>query len=226
MNMKVDNSHIEIALIGCGGLAVEVAEYIKSQQNFNKAKIKYVVSDTFDRISDINKITGSRSTCTKELHDIVGISNLKFVICVGDPIKRSMIRSQVLHAGGALATVAHNSAVICSGAKIGVGSIIGPMCVLSPFAKIGENCLINTRATIGHDTVLGNNVVIAPHALLNGTVTCLENTLIASHCTIYPNVKIGSHCKIAAGTIIKNDVPDGFLMTGEPARGRKMFTVE
>ena len=225
----MSKSKLDIVLVGCGGFAVEVADYISesgiSNLPLSDINLRFILSKEHKRYNDICKIFGSSPTCINDLSEIENISLLKFVIGIGDPLKRFNLAQNIKIAGGTLISVIHRSAQISKSVQIGEGSIIAPLCVLSPFSKLGVNCVLNTKSTIGHDSKIGNHVVISPHSVINGGVVCGDVTLVSAGCVIDPETQIGRYCKLSSGAVLKQNIPDGSLVVGNPAKGRKMFKV-
>ena len=93
-------------------------------------------------------------------------------------------------------------------ANIGHGLLIGHFgnikigkCVL------GENCSIQQSVHIGHEEGKGASV---PH---------IESRVwIGGHVTIHGKIKINKGATISAGSNVTQDVPEGCLVVGNPAR--------
>ena len=73
---------------------------------------------------------------------------------------------------------------------------------------------------IGDYCRLGNNVVIVDHdhniknqdsEFLIGEIVIGDNVWIGANCTILKDVHIGNNCAIAAGSVVREDVPDGTI---------------
>ncbi|GIM28748.1 hypothetical protein CPJCM30710_14140 [Clostridium polyendosporum] len=85
---------------------------------------------------------------------------------------------------------------------------------------INDNCNINCvkKISIGNYTKIGQNVCIYDHdhnykaigtdRLIKGEVVIGENVWIGSNVVILRNTKIGDNAVIAAGSIVKGDVPE------------------
>ena len=112
----------------------------------------------------------------------------------------------------------HPSAVVSGSASIGVGSVLMPGSIVNADARIGNHCIVNTGASVDHECVVGDYVHIAPHASLCGQVQVGEGTLIGVGASVIPCVKIGKWCTIGAGAAVIEDVPDGAVVVGVPAR--------
>ncbi|WP_226667498.1 acyltransferase [Metabacillus litoralis] len=88
---------------------------------------------------------------------------------------------------------------------------------------INDNCNINcvNKILIGKNTKIAPNVCINDHDhnyksktgdhLIRGEVTIGENVWIGSNVVILRNTKIGDNAVIAAGSVVKGDVPPNTL---------------
>ena len=112
----------------------------------------------------------------------------------------------------------HPSAVVSGSASIGVGSVLMPGSIVNADARIGKHCIVNTGASVDHECVVGDYVHIAPHASLCGQVQVGDGTLIGVGASVIPCVRIGKWCTIGAGAAVIEDVPDGAVVVGVPAR--------
>jgi acetyltransferase-like isoleucine patch superfamily enzyme len=96
---------------------------------------------------------------------------------------------------------------------------------------LGEGCIISFTARldrtnprgihIGAYTAVTFGALILTHDDVNGCdrdVHTGNNCFIGAHAIVLPGVTIGDHCIIAAGSVVKLDVPSGSLVAGNPAR--------
>lgn len=109
-------------------------------------------------------------------------------------------------------------------------------------AKIGKNCNIGAYCIIGN-VDLGDDVMIASRAsLLSGKyqhgnannygqdtekqnfekISIGKDTWIGEGAIIASN--IGNECIVAAGTVVLRDIPDGYLVSGNPGKPLKRKT--
>lgn len=100
------------------------------------------------------------------------------------------------------------------------------ICVGSGRLEMGSHIYCNTNVCItsmGHVKIgdyckLGNHLIIVDHdhnfknkdsEYLIGEITIGDRVWIGANCTILRNVHIGNDCVIAAGSVVREDVPDG-----------------
>lgn len=85
-------------------------------------------------------------------------------------------------------------------AVIGKGLFVGHFAgIVIGRCRLGENCSVHQHVQI-EDAQIGDNVWIGAHARIVGPV------------------RIGSNVTIAAGAVVTQNVPDGCLVAGAPAR--------
>lgn len=94
--------------------------------------------------------------------------------------------------------------------------------------KIGNNCFLNDncqincqkKITIGNNVIIGQNVLMFDHDhdykndinnFIREEIIIGNNVWIGTNCVILKGVKIGDNAVIAAGTIVKEDVPNNYL---------------
>jgi acetyltransferase EpsM len=196
-----------IVIVGAGGLGSEVRDAIDA-----------VVSLEFVGYLDDHRLAS----------DVLGPvtagsipDGAAVVVAVGE----STIRRQLLGRLGSadFVTVVHPSAVVSPSATIGVGSYVAAFCFVGPNATVGRSAMINVHAEVGHDATVGHFVTISPQAALNGGSRVGDGCFLGHAASIAPGVTVGAWSKIAAASRVTVNVDDGWLVTGNPARGRRMF---
>lgn len=101
--------------------------------------------------------------------------------------------------------------------------------------QVGENCYIGIKhIDLGHGFLIsiGNNVTISSARILThdastkrylgyskvGRVRIDDNTFVGAGAIILPGVHIGKNVIVGAGSVVTKDIPDGFVVAGNPAR--------
>jgi len=145
---------------------------------------------------------------------------LCFCITIGNPHGRVRLRfhQRFIQMGLQPGTIAHPSAYIADNAIIGAGVQIMPGAIVGAESKIGKECIINTKASIDHENVLEDGVEIAPGATLCGLVKVGVNDWVGAGATVLPRITIGHDAVVGAGAVVTEDVPDGTMVVGIPAR--------
>jgi len=115
-------------------------------------------------------------------------------------------------------TVIHPSAFVASSAILSKGCQVLAQATVCVNVVMGEACIVNTSSSVDHESVLGNGVHIGPGATLAGCVSVGDYSLIGAGAVVLPRIKIGSGVVIGAGAVVTEEVPDGKVAFGNPAR--------
>ena len=131
---------------------------------------------------------------------------------------RQDIAQTLTEAGLSLPILVHPSAAVAESANIDIGSQVLANTVVAADAVIGKVCIVNNSSNVDHECILGNGVHIAPGAVLCGCVSVGENSMVGAGAVVLPYIKIGKNAVVGAGAVVTRDVPDGWIVTGNPAR--------
>jgi sugar O-acyltransferase (sialic acid O-acetyltransferase NeuD family) len=198
---------IDVIMIGAGGHAAEIAEYIKYNQSHTGKKDFNLIGflddnpQNYARYQFTVPLIGGLSNyrVIKDHFYIIGIAGLQF---------RRPIVDHFIAEGAKFVSFIHCGAYISESAKIGEGTIIGPNVNIGPNVHLGNHNLINARSSLGHDTVVGNCNIISPNVCLSGFTQVGDENLFGINSATIPGIKIGSHNKIAAGMILDTNIGD------------------
>jgi UDP-3-O-[3-hydroxymyristoyl] glucosamine N-acyltransferase len=88
---------------------------------------------------------------------------------------------------------------------------------------IGENSHIDVDCHIAHDCKIGKNVMIIASSTLAGVVKVGDNSHLSLGCVIRDGVTIGKNVDIGMGAVVTKDIPDGWIVVGNPAMRLEKF---
>jgi len=159
-------------------------------------------------------------------------------------IETRLAKDQFLLIGENSVIRSHTSIYI--GSKIGPYFQTGHYVSIRENSDIGHHCQIGSRGDIqgdcsignytklhadvhiGKNSKVGNYVWIFPDVLLTNDPTPPSHTLdgptigdfavIAAKVLVFPGVTIGENAVISAASVVKQDIPAGKLMSGNPAK--------
>jgi UDP-3-O-[3-hydroxymyristoyl] glucosamine N-acyltransferase len=110
--------------------------------------------------------------------------------------------------------------VIGSNVTIGANTFIGRGILDDTI--IENNSKIGMNVVIAHDNKIGENCKITCGSSLCGYVSVCKDSYIAAGSVVSNRVKIGEHCMLGMGTVLKNDLPSGYVASGNPEKRIKM----
>ena len=114
------------------------------------------------------------------------------------------------------------NSVIGEGVQLGSRGDIQGDCIIGDYVKmhadvhVGKNSKIGSFVWLFPEVLLTNDAMPPSEELIGPEIG--DYTVIASKATLLPGVKIGNNCVIGAGSIVKENIPNGKLATGSPAK--------
>ncbi|MDR0880305.1 MAG: 2,3,4,5-tetrahydropyridine-2,6-dicarboxylate N-acetyltransferase [Clostridioides sp.] len=213
--------------------AYEIAKYIKDAEKKTPVKV-YVNSDSLEKISnDDFKVFGACGSFTL-IGDYEKIAEYltKFGVEEKDmhiefdrrnsaiPLKNTLHESARIEPGSFIRDMVQidKNAVVMMGAVINIGAVIGEG------SMVDMNAVVGARGTIGKNVHVGAGAVVAgvlepPSAT---PVIIEDGALIGANAVVLEGVRVGKDAVVAAGSVVTEDVPDGAVVAGSPAKLVKM----
>lgn len=122
---------------------------------------------------------------------------------------------------------------VMSGARIGSFCVLGQNCFVAGNAVVGDGCKIQNNVSLYDGVELDNDVFVGPSAVFTNVTNPRaavsrrekfartrvgRGATVGANSTILPGVVLGAHCFVAAGSVVRHDVPPFALVVGVPAR--------
>lgn len=149
---------------------------------------------------------------------IRSLQNVKCFVAIGDNVIRQQVMVKLIKAGCQLVNAIHPSAVVSTSVGLGVGVMIGACAIVNAQSAIADGVVCNTGSVIEHQCVIGHFVHIAPGATLAGNVTVGELSFVGGNAVVKQGVRVGRRVVIGAGSVVLNDLTDGSIVGGNPAK--------
>ncbi len=96
--------------------------------------------------------------------------------------------------------------MICAGAAVNTGSVIG------------DGVIINTNSSVDHHNRIGAFAHVAPGAQLGGEVSIGEGAVISIGSSVISGRSVGGWAVLGAGSVAIKDIPSNSVFAGVPAR--------
>lgn len=193
---------MNVAIIGNGGLAREVKQYLRVMGIFPTT---FVSDEFYDGTIDTLKLSEFDASVYNPL------------ICIADPFAKKRI-VESLPIDTKYFTFIHPSAQIYTHHPIGTGSIICPNVVMTTDVKIGSHVLLNYNTTIGHDTYIGDYSTINPNSAISGNCNIQKNVFVGSKSAIREKTFIVSGTIIGMGSVVVKNIEKSGTYVGVPSK--------
>lgn len=198
-----------------GGFGKEIVDVARRLNGATKrwSAIKFVDDVIID-----NEKYGAQVLRFQTLVDEGGLASAQFVIASGEPEVRRKILEKLDAAGAKLGVVVDVSTLVADTAVLEEGVVVTPLCSISSDAFLARNACVNTMSIVGHDVRVGRNSVISSMVNIGGACVVGDNSYIGMGALIKEGVRIGSNSIVGMGSVVYNDIPDGMIALGNPAR--------
>jgi acetyltransferase-like isoleucine patch superfamily enzyme len=114
----------------------------------------------------------------------------------------------------------YDSTTVVGDVTIGERTWIGPFCSLDGTGglSIGAWCSISAGVQLlTHDTI-ARSLTAGRRGPERSPVRIGDRCFVGTHAVVTRGVTIGDGCVVAAGAVVVDDVPDGAIVAGVPAR--------
>jgi sugar O-acyltransferase (sialic acid O-acetyltransferase NeuD family) len=116
------------------------------------------------------------------------------------------------------ATVVDPVAVVAPDVVHGVGLFASAGCAIMCGVQLGDHVAVRNGAHVAHDCAIGDFVFVGVSAVVCGYVTVREGAHIAPGALVREGVSVGRYSVVGLGAVVVEDVPDGAVVAGNPAR--------
>ena len=204
---------IDIYIIGAGGLAKELINYIIDEKPRRYNILGVWADEKFNNPRYNLLFRGNLFEAAKQLKPA---DNL--ILAIAKPSVKRKVRTQIdpLNKFNWL-TYVHYSAVVSSFADIGEGCVITPQAIVTSDARLGDFVFMNTGSAVGHDAVLGDYSTLFPNTEVCGDCTLGTDCVLGIGAFIVPGVSLAAGTRVSAGAIVWSSFEETALLSGNPA---------
>jgi UDP-perosamine 4-acetyltransferase len=214
---RAESRRLPVIGLGAGGHAKVVIDALRARGEYDVVALLDVDSKAWGtRVLDV-PVTGGDETLSEwqergVRHVFVGVGGAR------DTGPRRRLYELARARGFGVVRAIHPAAVVSSQAEIGDAATILATAVINAGARLGVHVLVNTGAIVEHDCTLGDHVHVATGARLASTVVVGAGAHIGLGASVRQLVRIGEGAVVGAGAVVLDDVPDGAVVAGVPAR--------
>ncbi len=196
-----------IIIVGSGGHAAELRDYINHNNNARPADYIQVIGFIDDN-EETYKHYGFAEPFLGSIKDHKVNTDVKYLMGIANLEYRQKIIEKLQSQGAEFMGLIHPTAIISPSAEIHPTTVISHNASVGAKAKIGKYNMLNSRCTIGHNSLMGDFNFISQQAAISGNTKIGNGNLIGTNACTIPGMTIGNNNKIAAGMVIYKSVGD------------------
>ena len=153
-----------------------------------------------------------------------GVEHL--ILGFGNSAARLRLSDLVREKGYRLATAIHPQAVVAADVPVGWGTVIKAGAVIDVGVSIGESVIVGAGAGVAHGSTLEDGARLSLGAIVGADVRVGRGAMIGISASIKTGTHIGAGSLIGVGAVVIEDVPDGVVAYGVPARVIRKVTAD
>lgn len=201
----------KIVILGAGGLAREVYWHMQGSQ--------YTDFIFVDDITDITEMRLKDSIYPVVKNwDFTLFDVKKFIVGIGSPkAKKIMVEKAILSGLTPAETYIHPKSLV-QDARLGVGGIVAPNCIVTTNVSIGNYVVLNLSCTVGHDAFLDDWVTVNPGAHISGNVRVGKGVTLGTGTAIREEILIAEGAVTGAQTAVVSNLQASGIYVGVPAK--------
>lgn len=209
-----------LAVVGCGGFGREVVSLVEAINDHSGDPEWNIVGLADDAPSELNlaRCASLNVEHVGTVDDLLRFEPTWFVVAIAHAGARRQIALRLEAAGWQAATLAHPSVTMDARTSIGPGSIICAGARLTTGTVVGRHAHLDQNVTVGHDCSIGDFARLNPAACVSGWVEIGAGALIGANATVLQGLGVGAEATVGAGAVVVRDVPPSTTVKGVPAQ--------
>ena len=207
MSIEVNSLTEPISIIGAGGHGLVIASIICALAN--ESYVEGIYDDSVEAQGKMmfGKVVKDTATLREQCLAVVAIGN-------------NYAREEVVKKFQGYvrwATLIHPTAWISKDVELGKGSVVCAGAIVQPGVMIGSHVILNTGCRIDHHCKIADFSHIAPSCTLCGNVNIHEKCFIGASSVVRQGIVISSEVTVGCGGAVVKNIPRGCTVVGVPA---------
>lgn len=206
-----------IVIIGYGGLAKEIAQYIA---DINEVKQKWEFIGYCGEISSIIGMRIGASSIVMEDNELLETGEHRAVV-IGSGLSKVMAQIHEKFSTNCnlyYPNIIHPSTYIASDVPPDSGTIVCPGAVISVNTIVGKHNIFNWNSTIGHDAMIGDFNVFSPGCNVSGCTRIGSRVFVGTGAQVIQGLSICDDVVVGAGAVVTKSIFDAGVYVGVPAK--------
>lgn len=205
-----------LIIIGAGGFGREILEWARACPAYRREwEIGGFLDDRADVLESYGDVGAPMLGNTLDYEPARGDC---FVIAMGKPLLRALMRERFASRGAEFTRVIHESCQIGPRVHLDPGVVLCPGVRLTCDIRIGANTAININTAVGHDAIIGRDCQISSFCDITGYTQIGDQVLLGSRVSLIPGMRVGDRTVVGAGSVVVTPVDSDITVFGNPAR--------
>jgi sugar O-acyltransferase (sialic acid O-acetyltransferase NeuD family) len=210
---------MNLFIYGAGGTGREIADIA---QRINASAPKW---DKLHFLDDVHAEREHYGLCVFSFEKM--LQETEPYVCViaqGEPRYRRALHDKLAAAQVALGTVIDPLAVVSPSARLGPGCVIWPGVFISSRTQLDVNVIVQINSVIGHDATLGAHSVISSGVSIGGGSTVGKEAFVGMGATLKEKIAVGDYAVVGMGASLFSSLDANLVALGNPARAVQQNT--
>lgn len=206
-----------LLIVGAGGFARETIEAVRA---VNAVRPTFELAGVLD---DDDHLHGGQLSAVAVLGpvEMAREKDALLVVCVGNPSTWTVRRRIVERLGvdeERYAVVTHPAAAIGGSVCLGPGCVVLAGVVATADVRLDAHVSLMPQVVLTHDDTVGAFSILASGVCLGGGVRVGEECYLGAGSLVRQGVHVGAGAQVGMGAVVLEDVPEGEVWAGVPAR--------
>lgn len=191
---------MKVAIYGYGGHAREVAAAVRAEYD-----VEFFVDDEY---------------CNDNTKPISSFDPVEYMmmVAIGDSNRRKSVVDKLPKNTLYFSYVHPTALLLDDSIHYGVGTYIGPYCILTTNISMGDHTLLNRGVHIGHDCRIGNYFSAMPASVVGGNVDICDGVYLGASASIKEKIHIKAPSVIGMSAAVVKNITEPGIYTGVPAK--------
>jgi sugar O-acyltransferase (sialic acid O-acetyltransferase NeuD family) len=204
----------KLVILGTAGNCIDILEAVRSRQEYDC--IGFLDDDTSLLQRRIHGVP-----VLGRLDQASSLGDVHFVNGIGSPknfLKKPGIIARTGIPRERFATIIHPSAQVSPWATLDSGTVVLQQATIASGVKVGAHVILLPQAVLSHDDSVGDYTCIAGGAYVSGGISVGRCCYLGGNCSIIERIRIGDRSLVGLGSVVLEDVPEGSVYVGNPAK--------
>lgn len=140
------------------------------------------------------------------------------VLAFGHNAARLALADELAAQGWTFPAIVDPRAAVAADVLVGPGCYVAAGVIIEPGVRLGAQTIVNTGAIVCHDVEIDAGVHVCPRVCIGGHAAIGRGAWVGIGAVVRDRARIGEGALVGAGALVLEEVPDGVVAYGHPAR--------